>query len=157
MTQLRAAVNQRNGAKLVALVRAERALEDDQPLQMIGDGLVAALADNVDGARDVAQAVAAHLRDRGWAGDTELADQLESRLGTVPTPDLRPLTVDLEELAMVLEGDPVSGGGRIDLRNGDVMSDSTFEYLVEIGQEEDDENQDPDRWLTFWGEGSRGG
>jgi hypothetical protein len=152
MGQLRAAVHQRDGAQLVALTRQ---LDDDAPLQLLGEGLFAVLADDVQGVAETAADVARRLRERGWAGDDELADQLESRLGTVPTPDLRPLTVDLEELAMALEGDPVSGGGRIDLRNGDVMSDSTFEYLVEIGQEEDDE--DPDRWLCFWGEGSRGG
>lgn len=36
-------------------------------------------------------------------------------LGAIPTPMLRPLPVDLEELASILEGDPVYGGGRIDL------------------------------------------
>ncbi|QYN37758.1 UPF0158 family protein [Pseudonocardia sp. DSM 110487] len=157
MAQLRAAIHQHDGAQLVALVRAEGALDDGDPLQMIGDGLVTALTDKVDGAAEVAAAVAARLRDRGWTGDHELADQLESRLGTIPTPMLRPLAVDLEELAMVLEGDPTSGDGRIDLRNGDVLPDFTFEYLVEIGQEPDDEEQDPDRWLHVWCEGSRGG
>lgn len=81
------------------------------------------LPDDVEGVAETAADVARRLRERGWTGDSELADQLESRLGTVPTPDLRPLTIDLEELAMVLEGDPLSGGGRIDLRNGDVLSD----------------------------------
>ena len=157
MAQLRAAIHQRNGAKLVALVRAEGALDDGHPLQMIGDGLVAALTDHVEGAAEVAAAVAARLRDRAWMGDDELADQLESRLGTIPAPMLRPLAVDLEELAMVLEGDPASGGGRIDLHNGDVVPDVAFEYLAEIGQEPDEDDQDPDRWLHVSCEGSRGG
>ncbi len=155
MAQLRAAVHQRNGAQLVALIRAERVLDDDQPLQMLGDGLVAAVADNVDGAAETAAAVAASLRDRGWTGDDELADQLESRLGTIPTPMLRPLAVDLEALAMVLEGDPISGGGRIDLQTGEVVHEFMFEDLVEIDEEPDDE--DPDRWLEVSREGSRGG
>jgi hypothetical protein len=33
---------------------------------------------------------------------------------------LRALPVDLEELAGILEGDPLSGGGRIDIRTGEV-------------------------------------
>jgi hypothetical protein len=156
-TQLRVAVHQRDGAQLVALVRAGRVLDHDDALQLIGDGLVAALADNVEGAAEPAAALAALLRDRGWMGDDELADQLEARLGTIPTPMLRPLAVDLEEVAMVLEGDPTSGGGRIDLRNGDVLPNFTFEYLVEVGEEPDDEDQDPDRWLHVWCEGSSSG
>jgi hypothetical protein len=157
LPQLRAAIHQRDDARLVALLRAERALDDDQPLQMVGDGLIAALADNVDGAAAMAAAAAARLRDRGWAGDDELADQLESRLGTIPTPMLRPLAVDLEALAMVLEGDPISGGGRIDLQTGEVVHEFTFEDLAEFGEEPDDEDPDPDRWLEVSREGSRGG
>jgi Uncharacterised protein family (UPF0158) len=155
--QLRTAVNRRDGARLVALVRAEPALDDGDALQMIGDGLVAALADKVDGAADAAAACAARLRERGWSGDDELADQLEARLGTGATPMLRPLAVDLEDVAMVLEGDPTSGGGRIDLRTGEVVPDFTFEYLVEIGKESDDEDEDPHRWLHVWGRRSSGG
>lgn len=154
--QLRAAVYQRDGAQLVALVKAEHLL-DGPALQMIGDGLVAALADRVEGAAETAAACAERLRDRGWTGDDELADQLEARLGTRPTPMLRPLAVDVEDVAMVLDGDPTSGGGRIDLRSGEVLPDFTFEYLVEIGEEPDDEDQDPDRWLQVWREGSGGG
>jgi hypothetical protein len=157
LRQLRAAIHQRKGAEVVALVRAQHPLDDGDPLQMIGDGLIATLADNVDGAPEVAAAVAVRLRDRGWTGDDELADQLESRLGTIPTPMLRPLAVDLEDLAMVLEGDPTSGDGRIDLQSGEVLPDFTFEYLVEIGEEPDDEDQDPNRWLHVSCEGSSGG
>jgi hypothetical protein len=154
--RLRAAVAQRDGARLVELVRAEDGLDDGDALQMIGDGLVAALADKVDGATEIASTCAARLRERGWPGDDELADQLEARLGTGATPMLRPLAVDLEDIAMVLEGDWSAGGGRIDLRTGDVLPDFTFEYLVEIGKESD-EDEDPDRWLHVTGEGSRPG
>jgi hypothetical protein len=153
--QLRMAV--RDGARLVAHLRAERLLDDGGELQLIGDGLVAALADKVDGAAEAAADCAEKLRERGWLGDDELADQLEARLGTRPTPMLRPLPVDLEELAMVLEGDRLSEGGRIDLRNGEVMPEFAFEYAVEIGKEPDDEDQDPDRWLHVHCEGSRSG
>ena len=47
---------------------------------------------------------------------------------------LRPLPVDLEELAMILEGDPVHGGGRIDLRTGEVWPQSAIEYAEEVGE-----------------------
>lgn len=126
-------------------------------MQLLGEGLFAVLANDVEGVAEAGAAVAERLRDRGWAGDNELADQLESRLGTVPTPMLRPLAVDLEDLAAVLEGDPTEDGGRIDLQTGEVVHDFTFQYLVEIGEESDDEDQDPDRWLEVWREGSRGG
>jgi uncharacterized protein UPF0158 len=155
--QLRAAVARRDGAQLVALVRCESALDDFEALQMIGDGLVAALADKVEGATETAAACAERLRERGWTGDDELADQLEARLGTGATPMLRPLAVDIEDITMVLEGDATAGGGRIDLRTGDVLPDFTFEYLVEIGKESDDEDEDPDRWLHVSGDGSSGG
>jgi hypothetical protein len=155
-TRLRAAVYGGDGTQLVALVRDEQLL-DTVALQLIGDGLLAALANQVEGAAETAASCATRLRDRGWPGDDELADQLEARLGKRPTPMLRPLPVDLEELATVLEGDPTSGGGRIDLRTGAVLPDYTFEYLVEAGEEPDDEDQDPDRWLRFWGTGSGAG
>jgi hypothetical protein len=35
-------------------------------------------------------------------------------------PDLRPLSVDLDELASILEGDPMHRGGRVDLETGGV-------------------------------------
>jgi hypothetical protein len=138
-------------------VRSRLPLDDREPLQMIGDGLVAALIDHVDGAAEAAAAVAARLRDRRWVGDDELADQLESRLGMIPTPMLRPLAVDLEALAMVLEGDPISGGGRIDLQTGEVVHEFVLEEFGEIGEEPDDEDPDPNRWLEVPREGSSGG
>lgn len=38
-----------------------------------------------------------------------------------------------------------------------MLPDFTFDYFVEIGQEPDDEDQDPDRWLGIWCEGSGAG
>jgi hypothetical protein len=61
----------------------------------------------------------AALRERDWEGDVELADQLDALLANGMIPDLRPLPVDLEELSDILEGDPMNGGGRIDLQTGD--------------------------------------
>lgn len=62
----------------------------------------------------------AALRERSWEGDDVLADQLEAWLGSGVVRDLRPLPVDLDELAGILEGDPVYGGRRIDLAGGEV-------------------------------------
>jgi hypothetical protein len=81
---------------------------------------------------------------------------LEAALGDGPTPMLRPLPVDLEELAMILEGDPVHGGGRIDLRSGEVWPRSAIEYAEEVG-EIDKDDDDPDRWLRVHCEGSHDG
>jgi hypothetical protein len=72
-------------------------------------------------------------------------------------PDLRPLPVDLDELAGILEGDPVYGGGRVDLATGEVWSAPAVDYAREIGREDEDESDDPDKWLWVHCEGSRDG
>lgn len=133
-----------DGSAVVALV-GDRLLRGDA-LQLIGDGLVVALALQTQGAADLAGACARALRQRGWDGDDELADQLGALLGTGPTPLLRPLPVDLEELAGVLEGDPTFGGGRVDLLTGQVWPRAAIDYARETGEEDEDESDDPDRW-----------
>lgn len=89
------------------------------------------------------------LRERAWEGDDDLAGQLDAALGNWPAPMLRPLPVDLEELAGILEGDPAHGGGRIDLRTGEVWPQPAADRV----REQDDE--DPDRWLSVSCEGSQ--
>jgi hypothetical protein len=66
-------------------------------------------------------------------------------------PFLKSLAVDLEELAGILEGDPVMGGGRIDLRSGEVWPRAAIEYFEEAGELDDDDQ----RWLEVACEGSR--
>ena len=66
-------------------------------------------------------------------------------------PDLRPLPVDLDELAGILEGDPMYGGGRVDLTTGEVWPAPAVDYAREIGQEDEDESDDPDKWLGALG------
>jgi hypothetical protein len=129
----------------------------DDALQLIGDGLLVALRQEVPEAPRLAGECASALRVRGWEGDDELADSLEARLGTAPIRLLKPLAVDLEELAMALEGDPVDGGGRIDLLTGEVWSQSAIEYAREMADNDEDDDDDPDRWLWFDSEGSRAG
>jgi len=155
LTNLRIAVNTRNGEALVALL--ESAPWPDNALQMIGDGLIAALDQHVEGAAALARGCVDLLRERGWTGDEELADQLDGQTGAGATPLLRALPVDLEELAIVLEGDPMDGDGRVDLRDGHVWSRPEIEYARESGEEDEDESDDTDRWLWVRNLGSRSG
>ncbi|TQM09001.1 UPF0158 family protein [Pseudonocardia kunmingensis] len=140
--ELRGALRLGDGATLVALVRDGRLLAEAGALQMIGDGLVAALADQVDGAAELAADCAARLRARGWTGDDELADQLEGR----STRELRPVPIDLEQLIMVFED---SEGGRLDLQTGEAWPEYTFDYATTGMEttEEEEEEEDEDRWL----------
>ncbi|HEY5843581.1 MAG TPA: UPF0158 family protein [Mycobacterium sp.] len=94
------------------------------------------------------------LRGRGWVGDDELADELDALLGDGAAQPLRLLPVDLEELATVLEGDPLTGGGRLDITTGEVWPAAVFEDSWDIGEDADD---DPDRWLSIENLGSRNG
>lgn len=152
---LRGAIARGNGAAVVDLL-ADRPWPQDT-LQLIGDGLLIALRQHVHGARDLADRCAKLLRTRGWDGDEELAASSHARLGEAPTPLRRPLLVDLEELAMILECDPVSGGGRIDLTTGEVWPQAALDYAVETGQTDEADDDDPDRWLWVDCEGSRPG
>jgi hypothetical protein len=152
---LRAAVYRRDGAAAVHLLRGVGACDDS--LQVAGDGLIAALRQRVDGAAELARNLVVALRRRGWDGDDELADELDALLGSGPAPMLRALPVDLEELAGILEGDPLTAGGRIDIRTGEVWPQAAIEYALETGEEDEDSADDPERWLPVHGEGSREG
>jgi hypothetical protein len=154
LRQLRAAVATSDGRALIAHI-GQNGLSEHS-LQLIGDGLLAALAQGVEGARKQAAQCLDALRERGWVGDDDLADQLASALGEGPTPMLRPLAVPLDDLAIILEGDPLSGGGRIDLTTGEVWHRAAIEYAQEVG-DLDPDDEDPDRWLYVECEGSRSG
>jgi len=152
-TELRAAVNRGDGLAVVGL--AERWLGSDDALQLLGDGLLAALAHHVGEAPKLAAECARRLRQRGWDGDDDLADQLDAGAGVRAHPMLRPLPVDLEELAMLLEGDGFGGGGRIDRQTGEIWTEAAIEYAEEQG--EDLDTDDEDRWLWVGPEGSADG
>ena len=152
---LRGAVYRGDGPAVVELLR--RAGADDESLQLAGDGLIAAVMQCVDGAAGLARDLVVGLRQRGWEGDDELADQLEAQLGSGPAAMLRGLPVDLEELAGILEGDPLTVGGRIDIRTGEVWPRAAIDYVLEAGEEDEDSADDPERWLAVHGEGSREG
>jgi hypothetical protein len=108
----------------------------------------------VDGAAELAHDLVVALRQRGWDGDDELADQLDAQLGSGPTAMLRAVPVDIEELAGILEGDPLTAGGRIDIVTGEVWPQAAIEYALETGEEDEDTADDPERWLLVHGEGS---
>jgi len=154
LTHVRSIMARGDHAELVTALRRKPWPRDS--LQLIGDGLLAALRDGTDGSVDLGRACVTALHSREWERDRELADALDAALGSGPTPMLRPLPVDLEELALILEGDPVEGGGRIDLRTGEVWPQFAIEYAEEVGeiQEGDDE---PERWLWVPCQGSRDG
>ena len=152
---LRAAVYRGDGPAVVDLLGGVGA--DHDSLQLAGDGLIAAVMQRVDGAAELARKLVIGLRQRGWEGDDELAEQLEAQVGSGPAAMLRAVPVDLEELAGILEGDPVSIGGRIDITTGEVWSQAAIEYALETGEEDEDSGDDPERWLPVHGEGSREG
>ena len=152
---LRAAVYRGDGPAVVDLLGGVGA--EDDLLQLAGDGLIAAVVQRVEGAVELARDLVVALRQRGWDGDDELAEELEAQLGSGPVAMVRGLPVDLEELAGILEGDPVSVGGRIDLQTGEVWPQAAIEYVLETGEEDEDTADDPERWLPVNGEGSREG
>jgi hypothetical protein len=147
VTALRMGVYNADGS----VVRVVRGRLTEQVLQLAGDGLLDALAKDVEGAVELAAQCAAALRERCWDGDEDLADQLQAALGRGATPLLRSVPVDLEELASLLEGDPLCGGGRIDLRSG-----ACWPHSLEYGDDDGDEN-DEERWLHVPRLGSREG
>lgn len=154
LTHLRVLMGGGDHAGLVAALTQAR--WPTNSLQLIGDGVLAAVHEGTDGATTLAHQCIHALDERRWTGDHELTVQLKAALGVGPTPMLRPLPVDLEELSMILEGDPINGGGRIDLRTGEVWPQSALEYAEEVGEIEDDDD-DPGRWLWVDTEGSRDG
>ena len=123
-------------------------------LQLAGDALAAAAAVEVAGAEELAGAWGDALRERGWAGDEELAAELDAAMGRRPAPPGRPLPVDLDELSALLEASLGEEGGRIDLETGEVWHASTIAYFAEEEPEQVPDLEDPDRWLYVGPEGS---
>ena len=128
----------------------------ENALQLLGDAVLKVARQRPDDIGTAARRCVAALRDRDWEGDADLADQIDAALGWRPTLLLKGLPVDLEELAGVLEGDPLTGGGRIDLHTGEVWPQAAIEYAEDVG-EEDPDDEDDERWLHVYCEGSRAG
>lgn len=145
-------------ADVDALVRLLATGQDwpDEALQLLGDAVLVVVSGGRHEVEPAARYCLRQLRDRDWAGDAELVTQIEAAFGWATTPLLRSLPVDLEELASVLEGDPLQGGGRIDLRTGEVWPESVWDYAEEAGTDDEDEDDD-EHWLWVHCEGSRAG
>jgi hypothetical protein len=134
LQDLRAAVWRRDLAAIPELCEGR---EPDDVLQLAGDALLGS---------PLAREWAERLRRRDLEGDAELAAALSGE-----AEELRPLPVDLDGVSMLLDGDPVHGGGRIDLTTGEIWPGSPYDEPID-----DDEDGDPERWL--WVEaGSRAG
>jgi len=151
--ELAGAVHGGDGGRVVELLR-DRPLPAE--LQAAGDGLLTALEQGLQEAEGHAAAVEEALRERGYDGDRELAEQLEAAAGRGPVPALRPIPVHLVMLAEVLEGDPMQGGGYLDRVTGEVLP----EIALEDGGADEIEGfdaEDTNRWMYVDCEGSRDG
>lgn len=136
----------------------EEAAWPEEVLQLIGDALLVAVTSGSANTHDLARACAARLQARGWDGHVDLAEALAARLGDGPQPLLRPVAVDLEELAGVREGDPTRGGGRVDLATGQVWPQMVYEDFRADESDEEEEDEDEaagSRWLWVHPVGSR--
>ena len=153
--ELRWAVYRADGAAVVALLNGVQ--WPDHALQLIGDGVLVALEQGVPGVSGLADTCAELLGRRRWDGDDELATALLARLGKVPTPLLKPLPVDLEDLALAMEGDRLESGGRLDIMSGEVSPLPAIQYAQEEGEEDEDASDDSDHYLWIDGVGSRPG
>jgi len=79
LREFRAAVCTSDGDALVSLLRAGP--WPGHALQLIGDGLLSALAQNIREARELADRCVTDLRERDWEGDEDLAAALTASLG----------------------------------------------------------------------------
>lgn len=124
-------------------------------LQVLGAGVLVAVAQSAPGAGDLAATTRDQLIARGWPGDDELAELLEAAISGVPLPR-RLVPVDLEELSQALEGDPAfHTGAHLDLLTGEIWPESLIEDLG--ADDAPDFDAEPDRWVHLWPAGSRDG
>ncbi|MEY2423002.1 MAG: hypothetical protein QOI95_3069 [Acidimicrobiaceae bacterium] len=143
--ELRAAVYQGDGRAVLAALQP---VEMSRFLQLAGDGLLTAMAQQVDAAQPFVIACASGLRARGWDGDDELADELEAALAGTASTALPTVRVDLDDVSELLEGGPGFDGGRIDLATGEVRYVGGVDDDNEDDVDDDDEDEDEDgRWL----------
>lgn len=135
----------------------ERCAWPEEVLQLVGDALLVGVASGSPSSHELVRACVARLQARGWDGDADLAEALLARLGEGPQPLLRPVPVDLEELASVREGDPARGGGRVDLATGQVWPQMVYEDFRDDEAEEEEEEEAGSSWSWVDPVGSRSG
>ena len=160
---LRGAVHTGDGRAAMAAIERRSDLDT---LQYVGDGFRLALAQGVTSAALRAREHIVALRNRDLDGDEDLAIELEAVLGLAQASALRDLPVDLDELSLALEGDPLLTGGRLDVRTGDVQQIGPLyesDYFDDLGEPDDNSADDEeadwadnaevgdadDRWLRI--------
>ena len=143
--ELLAALNTADGPRAFAA-----ADEHTGSLQLVGDGLLLALEQSIEGADDRARHLAARLRERDWPGDFELAQELDR---DADAKALTPLHVDLDELCDVLDQGHGVAAARIHFATGAIWTAATIENSLDAGIDISDLDHD-DRWLPVNPEGS---
>jgi len=141
LDQLRGAVYRRDGRGVVAI------LAQHGPalcLQWAGQGLLLALAEGIDGAFPPTQQTARALRTRGLRGDEVLAEELDAATGDGPIPLRAAVTVDLGELAAVMDLDPDMGEHFLHRGTGELRMRG--DSMV-TGESDDDGWLDDDDWI----------
>jgi uncharacterized protein YciI len=127
-------------------------------LQHVGDSLVDAVRSRPD-LQTYARQCVAELQDRFWVGDEALALELLVALGDDVRPDqnrwpwtwpLRPVPVDLGDLAEALDGDPGQEPGSLDLETGEIWPPGFDRSLIDDRAEDDE--VDPDRFVYIQAE-----
>lgn len=152
LQQLRIALHGREGPAIVAALT-------DRPLldvaHLAGDGLVHAVEQQADGAQELAEQLAWGLGERDETGDLELAAELAAACSTSAPTALRPLPVDLDQVAASLEGqDLFDPGWRIDVATGRWWPEDPMDV---IGEAPPDHWDDDEAWLVVEPLGSSDG
>jgi uncharacterized protein YciI len=125
-------------------------------LQHAGAALLKGLRAGRDDLAALARRCSAELEDRDWPGDDVLALELRQALGeeiqppegrsVLPWP-LKAVSVDLEELAGALDGNPADGPAALDLSTGDVWLPAVLEEFEPPELDEESDAYDPERFL----------
>ncbi len=149
--QLRGAVRRNEAVAVVDLLTGR---DPFAVAHLAGPGLIHAVEVGHDPAGVIVHRLLPRLRDRGWLGDDELADELERAVRDEPSP-LRPTPVELDELASHLEG-PTDfyGGWKLEIATGDLWPNDP-EGIA--GIERPDDFDDPDAFVGVVALGSKPG
>lgn len=145
---LRVGAGAGDGAAVVALTRDFPA----ECLQEVGTALPRSVIRQAPGAEKAIGACSVALRSRGWAGDDELARELDGVLGAGPGSDLVPLNVALDELGEALQGPAGTDPAIVDLETGQVWTAEAIEYSLDAGLDDMPADPDGQRWVEVWPE-----
>lgn len=115
--QLRRAVRRRDAVAVVDLLVGRDPLT---VAHLAGPGLIHAVEVGHDPAGVILHRLLPRLRDRGWLGDDELADEFERAVRDEPSP-LRATPVELDELASHLDGPTdFHAGWKLEIATGEL-------------------------------------